>query len=230
MSTSARLTIGFLHTASAHVSRFDALLEELLEKRADQGHAAVHTAHVVDESLLDDARTHGLTDALRDRIAQRVAEAGAHATVVVCTCSTIGAAAEDAGRINALRVLRVDSPMAEEAVRLGRHIVVIATVESTLAPTTELLTATARRSGRSASLTTVLATEAWPLFERGDLDGYYRAVATRIDQVAPPCDAIVLAQASMSPAAAWCRTAIPVLSSPRLAMVAALEMLAPVSG
>ena len=221
MSPIAPSTIAFLHTAPVHVATFDALVAELAE--------GIRAVHIVDESLLDDAQRNGLTDALRGRIAVRVRQAGAAANVVVCTCSTIGAAAEETGRADGMSVMRVDRPMAEEAVRLGAWIVVIAAVESTVRPTTDLLNAVAQKCGVALQLTTVLAREAWPLFERGELDAYAQAIATRIDAVEGPCDAIVLAQASMGHAAALSVTTIPVLSSPRLAVRAAAEVLAALS-
>src|SRR5689334_23368062 len=121
-------TIGFLHTADVHVATFHALVTEW-------GHRDVH---LVDATLLADARERGVDAALEERLAERLRElAGRGPDVIVCTCSTLSGYAE---RIPvAVPVLRIDRPMAERAVAIGGRIAVVAAVESTLAPTRELL-------------------------------------------------------------------------------------------
>ncbi len=67
--------------------------------------------------------------------------------VVVCTCSTIGGSAEQTRLPHGQSVLRVDRAMAERAVEIGSRIVVAAALESTLAPTTELIQDVAAQQG-----------------------------------------------------------------------------------
>ena len=64
---------------------------------------------------------------------------------------------------------------------------------------------------------------AWPCFEAGDLEGYLAIVAAECDAVAETSDVIVLAQASMAGASRLCTTQVPVLSSPQLAVEAAIS-------
>ena len=81
-------TIGFLHTADVHVETFRRLVAELAPGWA--------VRHVVDESLLADARVAGVTPEIAGRTRKRLAELESEgAEVIVCTCSTIGAAAEE---------------------------------------------------------------------------------------------------------------------------------------
>jgi hypothetical protein len=77
-------TIGFLHTAEVHVATFRGLFTEL----APPG---LTDLHLVDESLLADARRTGSAPGLAGRL-HELATAGAD--LIVCTCSTIGADAE----------------------------------------------------------------------------------------------------------------------------------------
>ncbi|MDX3261926.1 aspartate/glutamate racemase family protein [Streptomyces sp. MI02-2A] len=207
-----RGALALLHTSSAHVPVFDAL--------RDRFHPGLELRHLVAEELLERARVHGpdaVADAVRHLLDAAVA-AGARA--VLCTCSTIGAVAERT-EVD-VPVLRVDRPMAAAAVATGPRIVVIATVESTLAPTVALIREEA--AGSDVEVRTVLVEGAWERFEAGDTDGYVRAVAGSADTVTD-ADAIVLAQASMAPAGYLTSTDVPVLASPEPGLAAAAAAL-----
>jgi hypothetical protein len=214
------VTIAFLHTADAHVRTFTDLVEALAP--------GTPTVHVVDATLLADARTRGGVDAeLADRLAARLAEAAAGAAVVVCTCSTLAGPAEDLGPVAGVPVLRIDRPMAERAVALGPRIAAIAAVSSTLGPTVELLEGCAGAAGTPIEITTVLVEDAWPAFEAGDTATYEARIAAAVDRIAPDVDVVVLAQASMAGAGALVTTRVPVLASPGPAVEAALGSLGP---
>ncbi|GAA2487249.1 aspartate/glutamate racemase family protein [Winogradskya humida] len=196
--------IGFLHTAPVHVDTFERLLGEL--------GPGVASVHVVDESLLADSARPGVDDRLLARL-HEVADAGAK--LIVCTCSTLSGRAEQLGDAVGVPVLRVDRPMADAAVAAGPRIGVVFAVESTLAPTRELLD----RPGVEIVEAPCLA--AWSLFQANDLDGYARSVAACARAL--DVDVIVLAQASMAPAEILLADlGKPVLTSPRAAVREAL--------
>ncbi|MFG2309343.1 aspartate/glutamate racemase family protein [Streptomyces sp. NPDC048566] len=202
--------LALLHTSSAHIPVFDAL--------RDQEHEGLGLRHHVEEGLLARARRDGpaaVADDVRT-VLRRAVDAGARA--VLCTCSTLGAVAERTGA--AVPVLRVDRPMAAAAVAAGPRVVVLATVASTLGPTVALIEEEARLAGRAVEVRTRLVADAWDLFAAGDTGGCARLVADAADAVTE-ADAIVLAQASMTPAQDLVGTAVPVLSSPRLGLAAA---------
>ncbi|MEU4148016.1 aspartate/glutamate racemase family protein [Streptomyces parvulus] len=203
--------LALLHTSPVHVPVFDAL--------RDTAHPGLELRHHVHAGLLERARREGpeaVTEAVRDVLRRAVAE-GARA--VLCTCSTIGAVAEDAASRAGVPVLRVDRPMAAAAVAAGPRVVVLAALPSTLAPTAELVEEEARRTGRSLRLETLLVEGAWARFEAGDTAGYLRLVAEAADAVTG-ADVIVLAQASMAAARESVRTRLPVLASPALGLAA----------
>ncbi len=206
-------TYGFLHTADTHVPVFDELLAALSP--------ADHAVHVVDASLLADARRrHGVDDDLRRRIGARIAElAGRGAAAAVCTCSPLGATAEETGGTLGLPVARVDRSMARRAVRSGHRIAIVAAVESTIGPTRSLLEESAAAAGRRVELIDAPCLDAWSLFEAGDLDGYYTRLASHLASIDGAVDVIVLAQASMAPLESRVRPGALLLSSPRLAVV-----------
>ena len=147
------------------------------------------------------------------------------ASVILCTCSTLGAAAERFDGVFGARILRIDRPLAEKAVASGLNLVVIAALESTLEPTRELLEAEAVRVSKEVWLELSLCPDAWRLFEQGDEEAYLWAVAAHADEVAGRGDVVVLAQASMAGAERFVRTGKPVLSSPRLGVMGALGLL-----
>ncbi|MFE5483859.1 aspartate/glutamate racemase family protein [Streptomyces sp. NPDC056527] len=204
------MTLALLHTSAAHVPVFDGL--------RDRHHPELGLRHLVVEELLERARVEGpqaVAGAVRDALAEAVAD-GARA--VLCTCSTIGGVAERSAAELGVPVLRVDRPMAAEAVASDR-IVVVATVESTLAPTLDLLR---EESGdRTSFVTTLVVDGAWERFEAGDRDGYLDTIAAALDRIPADGGVVVLAQASMADAAERTTTPLPVLSSPRLGLAAA---------
>jgi hypothetical protein len=119
--------------------------------------------------------------------------------------------------------MRIDRPMAERAVLFGRRILIAATLESTLEPTRTLVEDAARTAGREVRTSALLCEDAWGHYERGDAEGYHRAIAQALRQGVRGTDVVVLAQASMAPAAALCGDLpAPVLSSPRLGLAQAL--------
>jgi len=209
-----------VHTAAAHVQTFAALLAELAP--------AVAARHVVAAHLLEEARRRGGVDAeLAERACRELLAAAEDAAVVLCTCSTLGPCAEAAARRSATPILRLDRAMAEAAVDAGRRILAVACLETTLAPTVDLIRDAARRRGREVEVEVLLLAEAWTRFERGERDAYLDAIAAALRENAARADAIVLAQASMADAAARCGDlGVPVLASPRLGLAAALRILA----
>ena len=229
--------LAFLHTAAPNVAVFTDLAARL--------DPSVPTRHELIEDVLAGAvGSGGVTDAMRaqtEATVLRLITEGA--PVVMCTCSTIGGVAE-ATRVPAgARVMRIDRPMAEAAVRSGRRILVAATLPSTLGPTRALLQQVADAERRTIEMVDVLCDEAWPHFARGDRDAYAdeiaRAVAAALEALprastpAPrassleprafPGDIVVLAQASMAPAVEWLQVlGIDALASPELGVRAAL--------
>ncbi|MEU9517130.1 aspartate/glutamate racemase family protein [Streptomyces sp. NPDC048224] len=199
--------LALLHTSAVHVPVFDAL--------RDAAHPGLELRHHVDAGLLERARGEG-PDAVAGAVATLLRRAVADgARAVLCTCSTIGGVAETAGAAVGVGVpvLRVDRPMAAAAVAVGPRVLVLAALESTLAPTAALVEEEARRAGRPVEVRTRLVGGAWQRFEAGDTDGYLRRVTEAADSVTG-ADVIVLAQASMAPAREATTVRVPVLASP----------------
>ena len=210
--------ISFLHTSPVHVATFDALLDELSP--------GMSRRHRVEEGWLDAARDHGMSTDLSETITTAMREL-ADGGVGVCTCSTLGAVAEAAGSDNA-PTIRIDRALMQAALSYGTSPLVAMCLESTKAPTLDLLHDVALAQGFDASPIVVMCQPAWQHFEAGEMAAYALSIAdtitTDLRNDSPDC--IVLAQGSMAVAEPLLAdTGLPVLSSPRLGVLRALELL-----
>ncbi|MEU6210435.1 aspartate/glutamate racemase family protein [Streptomyces sp. NPDC047023] len=207
-----RPDLTLLHTSPVHVPVFDAL--------RDRDRPGAVLRHLVAPELLDRAIAQGpdaVAPALRGLLA------GSAAPVLV-TCSTLGAVAESLAPDLSVPVLRVDRPMAADAVRRGGRIVVLAALESTLAPTLDLLAQEARTAGmRPPSVRAQLVAGAWERFAAGDPAGCHALVARAADELTG-ADVVVLAQVSMAGAAWLTTTRVPVLTAPGPGLAAGLAL------
>ena len=205
-----------VHTVPGLTAVFDALHGELGPD--------VPVRHVVQPALLTDAiEAGGLTDEIRARTCAALLEAGSGARLVLCTCSTVGPGADDAAAEAAVPILRIDRPMAEAAVAAGARIAVAATLATTIGPTVDLVADAARRAGRAVEIGSVVFAEARARLVAGDEEGHAGIIADGLHRAAASADAIVLAQASMTPALARCADiAVPLLTSPRSGFEAAI--------
>ncbi len=188
----ARKTLALIHTSATLVPVFQQLCKAQLPN--------VDTFNIVDDSLV---RAIGAKGALTADIARRVeayitsAEAGG-ADYILVTCSSIGPAVEASAPFCAVPVLRVDQPMADAAVAAGRRIGVIATLPTTLNPTSDLVRRRAIVAGKTIELTARLVTGAFEALMAGDAATHDTLVATALRELSGEVDVILLAQASMA--------------------------------
>lgn len=186
---------------------------------------------MVDESLIQDTVKFGsLRKVTIRRLVGQIAsaeEAGADAVLV--TCSSIGPGATLAQKLFDFPVLRIDDAMAEKAVRKAHHIGVLATLRTTLDPTTALLREKAAEAGRTVELVECLCEDAFPAVLAGDTATHDRMLRQALTEDLKGVDLIVLAQASMARVVATLAAEVlqtPILSSPELAVQSARQALA----
>jgi Asp/Glu/hydantoin racemase len=188
----ARKTLALIHTSATLVPVFQQLCRAQLPN--------VDTFNIVDDSLV---RAIGAKGALTADIARRVeayitsAEAGG-ADHILVTCSSIGPAVEASAPFCAVPVLRVDQPMADAAVAAGCRIGVIATLPTTLNPTSDLVRRRAIGAGKTIELTARLVTGAFEALMAGDAATHDTLVAAALRELSGEVDVILLAQASMA--------------------------------
>jgi Asp/Glu/hydantoin racemase len=152
--------LGLIHTVSRLAATFADLAEELLP--------AVETIVITDELLLKRTiRDGAVDDVTRDRLRDHVdALADFGVDAVLTTCSSIGGLVDEIAPDADVPVLRVDRAMAERAVALGATVGVLATLPTTLTPTTELVEAAAREAGRAVTVVPRLCGGAFAALDR----------------------------------------------------------------
>jgi hypothetical protein len=114
-------------------------------------------------------------------------------------------------------------------VEAGRRIGVLATLQTTLAPTVRLLRDTAEAKGCHREIMSCLCTGAFEAVLAGDVATHDRMVGASLAELSGTVDVIVLAQASMARVVANFAPEdrrIPILSSPELAVARAAEVMA----
>ena len=205
-----RLTL--IHTSGVMIPVFSELCTELLPD--------IEAVHMVDESLLKDIIRDGclLKPTARRVVGHILSAEQAGTDAILVTCSSIGKATELGRELVNLPVLRIDEPMASEALKAGSRIGVVATLPSTLNPTVDLIK---RQATQDINVTAKLCEGAFEAVISGDAATHDKIVSEGILGLIAQVDVIVLAQASMArvvnslPAD---KVTIPVLSSPRLAI------------
>ena len=207
-------TLALIHTVTNLAERFRDLARSSLPDWTSYA--------VVDESLLLDTISRG---AVSPRTVQRLtgyvfAAADAGAGAVVVTCSSLGAAVDAIRPIAPVPLFRIDRGMAEAAVRRARRIGVLATLPTTLKPTTALLRQTAVDAGADCEIAELLCEGAFAKLRSGDRPAHDAAVRAGFATLASRVDLVVLAQASMADAvgADGGKAAVPYLTSPETGM------------
>lgn len=207
--------IAILHTSFVFVS-VEPIINDLIAELIPDA----EVLHFVDSDVLATVqRENGISERSEARmthLAQAAEEAGAD--IIFSACSSLGPALDVAARNVHTPVLKIDEPMAAKAAREGTRIGVLATVPTTLGPTSDLIQASADEIGREISIEQRLATGAFAILMAGDRPRHDELIIEQAQELATRVDTIILAQASMSRLAPIVseRTGIPVLSSPRI--------------
>lgn len=198
--------IAFLHTGAVVIPPVMELAGRLLPDAA--------TVNYLDDKIvadLGDPERAASVDARLEDLVRAAQSAGADA--VMLTCSSISAYAAPLAERVGIPVLRIDEAMADEAVAAGERIAVIATLPTTLGPTTALIAERAALAGRSPEIVSEVVEGAFAAVAGGDRATHDALVAAAIERLAAQADIVVLAQASMASAAAAVTVEVPVLTS-----------------
>ena len=138
---------------------------------------------------------------------------------ILVTCSAFGPAIDRMITALPVPVLKPNEAMFQAALAQGTKIGMLATFGPSLPTMTDEFDEFVARSGRLATLRTVLVADAIDLLRKGDVESHNRLVAARASELAD-CDAIMLAHFSTSRAAAAVRAVVnvPVLTAPDAAV------------
>jgi Asp/Glu/hydantoin racemase len=210
-------TLGLIHTSATLVPVFQALIDKYLAGKD------IKVFNIVDDSLIKNTIARGaLTPDTSRRVVDYVGSAeAAGADFILVTCSSIGAAVESSVVLTRVPVLRVDQPMADKAVQMGTRIGVVATLSTTLGPTSDLVRRRAIVAGKDIELTSKLCDGAFDALMGGKPEVHDEMVALALKELAQKVDVILLAQASMARVVGQLtdeERKVPILTSPELAI------------
>jgi Asp/Glu/hydantoin racemase len=207
--------IAVLHTSFVFVS-VEPVINELIAELLP----GAEVMHFVDSDVLATVvREQGISPTSEQRMVHlaKAAEA-AGADIIFSACSSLGPALDVAARNVHTPVVKIDEAMAILAATVGTRIGVLATVPTTLAPTSDLIQLKADELGREVQIQQRLCAGAFDVLMSGDRPRHDTMVIDQAVDLAKSVDTIVLAQASMGRLAETLRekTGLPVLSSPRM--------------
>jgi glutamate racemase len=209
-------TVAAVHTGVLMVDLMKTLFAELLPD--------VRLINIVDDSIIPEAVQAGkVTPAIAKRlIGYYFAGIDAGADVVFNTCSSVGEVADLGRQLVNVPLVKIDEPMAIKAVESTDKIGVLATLPSTLGPTVRLVKTQAIRLGKRINVVEGLADGAFQSLIAGDTAKHDQTIVATASRIAAQVEIFVLAQASMArmEAALTEKTGKPVLSSPRLGVLA----------
>ncbi|MDC5696814.1 aspartate/glutamate racemase family protein [Intrasporangium calvum] len=207
--------VAVLHTSFVFVTVEPAINDLLAELLPD-----AEVIHFVDSDVLSQVgRDRGITEASTNRmvhLAQAAEAAGAD--IIFNACSSLGPTMDTAKQVVHTPIVKIDDAMALKAASTGKEVGVLATVPTTLDPTSNLVLAKAAELGREVHIHQRLTEGAFQVLMGGDRDAHDSMVSKEAAKLAKEVDVIVLAQASMARLAPRLseETGLPVLASPRM--------------
>ena len=207
------MKVVLIHTSPVSLNDLKALFKEIVPE--------VEMVNIIDDSLLDEVKKAGhITPAIINRMCTYVSAAKTlNPDLIFNQCSSVGEAFDIARKQVSCKTLKIDEPMAEKAVALGSRIGVVATVASTVQPSSDLVRNTAKRLNKEVTVSEYLVDGALDILMAGDVDKHNQLVIEAIRKAEAENDVVVLAQGSMTaiiPLLTDVRK--PVLTSPRLAV------------
>lgn len=210
------MRIACLHTADSNIAVFDDAAKAL-------GEDTLTLTHTVRSDLLAAAEKYGgLTPEILALTQIALQSLSRDNDAVLLTCSTLGPSVYGMSEMTSTPVIRVDEALASQAVLTGGHIVVLCAVDTTIKPTSDLFHNAS--FGTDSNIDVQLIPNIWHLFKDGNLDGYFAAIASAVDDAyLSGANVVALAQASMANATQRVRHGPLPLTSPMCGLRAAIQ-------
>ena len=206
--------IGFVHTGVP--------IGMMLKKMMSESMPDIPNFHIVDDSLIQDLlQAEEFTPSILKRLSAQISMAKeAGADIIMVTCSSIAPGVDFAKKLVDIPVMKIDEPMAEQAVESANTVGVLATAKTTLVPSVDLINQVAEKKGKPVKVKSKLISEAFDFFLQGDMENHDRLVRRAGIELAQQSDVLVLAQASMSHLSDEIEKAsgTPTLTSPSIAV------------
>jgi Asp/Glu/hydantoin racemase len=189
----------------------------------------IKLVNILDEGLVSEIERRGsLTNGLVRRLSTLITlaeEAGAR--LALLTCTAYSPVADNAAAVVDIPVLKIDELMVREALSRARRIGLVATVPAGLNMQRQLIEEMSCAMGKEIELDAVLRADAFQALNAGRREEHDEIVMSEVRELAGRNELVMLAQASMGHLASKVPAdiAVPVLSSPVLAVNKVKEML-----
>lgn len=196
------------------------ILVPMISKIAKDAFPDAEIMNILDDSLIEECiKNDGVTKSVINKtvkLYQYACDSGAD--IIVDTCSSVGESVEIINRMINIPVYRIDSVMIKHAVEKYDRIGVLATLNSTIKPTCQLLEQEAKTQGRSIEIIDGLARGAYEKARIGDRAAHDKAIIDTARNMKENCDVFLLAQGSMAliKEELESKIGIPVLTSPEM--------------
>ena len=216
-------TVAAIHTAHALIAPIKAQFAELMPGQ--------RLINVFDDSLIADVVSAGnrvTTDVRRRMLAYCHACEDMGADLILSTCSSMGDVVEQLRPFLRIPLQSIDEPMIRRAVEMGSSLAVMMTNPTTRVPTIGRVRRVAKELDKPVDIVEGLAAGAFQALVEGHPDRHDELLLEAALGVADKVDVILLAQGSMAPLEETIArmTGKPVLSSPRLGLMAVRDYLA----
>lgn len=214
--------VGVIHTFLYSVEDLKKLFQELVPE--------VEMINIIDDSLLKEVLNNGgPTPGVVRRICNYAQELEAEGCdMILNQCSSVGEVSEIARKMISIPYVKVDSPMAKEAISKGTRIGVVATAYTTLGPSVRLIENTVKEMGVDNVVNSCFADGAYDaLLKEKNKPKHDEILMAAIDRACKENDVVCLAQGSMISLVEVCKNKpVPVLHSFRSGVLQIRNLLA----
>ncbi|MDO8685149.1 MAG: aspartate/glutamate racemase family protein [Clostridiales bacterium] len=176
------------------------VLVDILKKICSEEIPGIKIINIMDESLVRDIIAFGrVTDRITRRVCRYVECAGdLGADAVMMTCSSLCETMDVARAFVDIPVLKINEPMAKEAVEISVKIGVIGTLASVIDPTVRLIKSKAAEIDKKVEIKYELCDEAFRALISGDRKKHDDLLREKVRAMSGDVGVIVLAQGSMA--------------------------------
>ena len=214
-------SIAIIQTSAVSSAELKSLCEEIIPD--------VKVYQIIDDSLISEVNSNGgPTEQVKYRMFNYYQHAQSLGVdLILNQCSSVGEVADMIRPFISVPIVKIDEAMARKAVSMGKKIAMIATVPTTVGPSSRLILHEAEKISKEIELDIHVVKDAMMiLIEKGDKETHNKMVIGEVEKAAEDNDVIVLAQGSMTvllPELGHIKK--PVLTSPRLAIEYVKEVL-----
>lgn len=215
-------SVAIIETSAVSSAELRALCAEIMPD--------VTVYEIIDSSLIDEVvANNGPTPGVRSRMMMYYKAAESlGVSAILNQCSSVSEVVDLIQPMVSVPIVKIDEAMGKAALTYGDRIAVVATVASTMGPSSRLIERTAKAEGKTIHLQKRLVDGAMMvLIKTGNKELHNQMLLGEIEAAAKENDVVVLAQGSMTAIEPYLsHIPCPVLTSPRLGVMALRDCIA----